>query len=334
MATITNNVIELSRLSCEGHADVLFACTKYDGNNLSLQVSDGKSNSWQGISSKEELEIMAEESSMPLIEYLEETVKALSHEDLEFMYSAELSESGMLRLTWKKQLSGGVRFKLGSMDLSPSDFQATNRFLLDYSIDRMQSLFQKVSKLDRECSRLENERRTALNLVQKYSSIKDETEKDLYGKFKLILNEKKSKIRKLIELKDHLTDQNEEMKRVIWNAKSTAQPIKGESLVAVVEEQDKKGTSSDSHPQSSAHKPETLMKSLLCDAGSCRPPSPPPVKKQRLMMVSEKGKIEIPHPPPLSSTCTKAKLQPQNNSKDHKNVNDSDVSMDELIDMI
>ncbi len=73
---------------------------------------------------KEQLETLAEESDMPASEYVQETLKALRHDsgDL-FVYSAECSESGQLHLTWKKQLAGGVRFKLGSVDLDPCDPQ-------------------------------------------------------------------------------------------------------------------------------------------------------------------------------------------------------------------
>ncbi len=336
MATPTTTS-KVSRLSCEGYADSIFIWTECNGNHLSLKASDGK-NTWQGTLGQEQLEELAGESRMPIVEYLQETVKALSHDNMgdpAFVYSAEHSESsGVLHLTWKKQLSGGVKFQLGSMDLDPCDSQATNCFLLNYCVDRMQDLFRKVEKLDGECDRLITERGDALEMLQKCAALKDETEKDLYGKFKLILNGKKSKIRKLIDSKDHLADQNEEMRRSLWNSKSNMQPTKSEST--------SKDPSENYHHQTdvpvvvrpalSAAKPGTSVKSLLCDdAGSCRPPSPPPIKKPRLTKLSEKDKLVIPHPPHLSSPCSKAKFD---KSGVRKKDSEMSVDADELLNMI
>lgn len=324
--------IEVSRLICEGYPDSLFAWTKYEGGRLNLQVSDGKSKSWKGTCSQEHLEAMAEESNMSLQEYVDESVRALSHcqdEDLVFICSAECSESGMLCLTWKKELSDGVRFRLGSVELVPSDVPTTSRCLLDYCVDKMPELLQKVINSEKECSRLERERKSALDLLEKCTTLKEQAEKELYGKFKLVLNEKKSKIRKLMEIKEHLTEQNEEMQRIIWDLKSAAQSSEErqnspEDALATREAPAIPG------PAARVHKTNNTMRSLLSDAGACRPPSPPPVKRQRISKPSERGKIELPHPPPLRS-----KAKPQDHSKEVKNESD-DLSIDanELLDMM
>ena len=308
--------MELSRLSCdaEGFADTLFVISRLEGDILTLKASDGK-NSWQGSLCREKMKELAEESKMSVGDYLQETMMALAghqiRRDLLFVYSNECLNSGMLSLTWKKQLADGVRFKLGSMDLKPCDSKETNLLLLNQYADDRQELLQKVEILSKKCDRLDLERENALEDFKKCSSRKDEMESDLYGKFRLILNEKKSKIRKLMEIKGHLTGQNEET----LISESVPPPTE------VEETNSKKATSS-------ATKPETSVISLLNDASSCKPLSPPPIKKQHLAAVPEKHKALIPRPPLLSSSTAK------DTCSSEKVDYDASVDASELLEMI
>jgi hypothetical protein len=165
------------------------------------------------------LEGLADTSKVPLDVFLDDTVRALSGtstDESSYAYSARSSDAG-LELTWKK-VSKGIKFQLGNIGLVPAEDRATHCFLLNHSLDCTLNLKQKIRSLEEECRRLRSERQTALDDLQASSMELDTIESELHGKFKLVLNEKKAKIRKLMESKSYLADQNE-MQRQIWETK-------------------------------------------------------------------------------------------------------------------
>lgn len=114
------------------------------------------------------------------------------------MFSVATTSSGSLQLAWKKFLpKENIRFQLGSVVLHPAPLQQTHGQLLDFAIDSMQSLRAEVTAVRAEKQRLITERASALHRLEESVSLKEELERDLYGKFKVVLNDKKAKIRKL-----------------------------------------------------------------------------------------------------------------------------------------
>ena len=327
----------LSVLEVEDSCEYLYLWTEYDGESLSLKLSDGSS-AWQGSLTKNQLRGMAEQSKMDFDAYIADTLKALTRKNMgnqSFVYSYIVSDSGSLELVWKKHLlQNNVKFQMGGVDLSPGASKTIHRSFMDYAIESQ----EQMKELKEKSERLVSERKSALDELQHRVSLKDEVEKDLLSKFKLILNEKKAKIRKLMELKSHLTDQNEEMQRQVWDMKSamthghysTTEEKNHVTSAAVVQEQ----------PQDSCSSPKagTNVESLLGDL-QCRPPSPPPAKRRQSKRVG-KGRGEIPRPPVLShdstsSSGSRLQVKPKKHvTKNERDTDEGSVDSNELLDML
>lgn len=311
----------LCRLDVEGYDEPLFVWTNFEDDSLSVKVSDGAC-TWQGTLCMDQVQELAEMSKIPVDQFLDETMKALSCKSVGgplFVCSVITTEGGIV-LTWKK-LSDGVKFQLGSINLVAAPNQSVNSLFLNHLLDYVSTLGVKIGDLEGKCRRLTDERQTALDSLQTYSTVQEVLENELYGKFKLILNEKKGKIRKLMDLKTHLTDQNEEMQRKIWDTKKTsvvpflaakAETSKNEAMdveESTVHEAPKQGN----------------VESLLCDA-AYKPPSPPPTKKRCVSKGAKKGnKIALPQPPPLSTSSA---------NKSRHTEGDMSLDSNELLDML
>lgn len=314
----------LSRLHVQERQQPLFVFTTFNEKSLSVKVSDGAC-TWQGTLCAEQLEMLAELSKMSLGSFLDETMKALSGMDEpSFVYSVMSDEAGELEFAWKK-LSDGIKFQLGSINLLPVHNQLVNGLLLNFSLDCVNSLESKIKALEEKCKRLTNERQTALDHLQTCSALRETIESELHGKFKLILNEKKAKIRKLMESKSYLVEQNEEMKRQIWDTKTGPfKSVEGE----LVKEKDERSRQTETKARSPS-KFATDVESLLCDAAS-KPPSPPPTKRRQLNRGVRKGKVEIPLPPPLDLHSNKV----QNIDANKKKNTELSLDSNELLDML
>lgn len=327
----TKLMATISRLDVEESDKPLFVWTKFDDDDsrsLTVRVSDGAC-TWQGTLCIAELQVMANNSKMPLRSFLDETAKALSRKNmggLAFVYSIRCLNGGVLELAWKKHLvSDGIKFQVGNIELIPD--KSGDCFLLNYSLGCIATLERKIEEAEENCKRSMVERQAAIDSLQACSSIQKKIEDELYGKFKLILNEKKSKIRKLMESNSHLQEQNEEMLRQVWNAKRT-----GTTTLLSDEHNTKECSTEVERMNSSKQKQGVHMESLLCDA-PCKPPSPPPpAKRHRLNnRGARKTKVELPHPPHLSSS-KKSKLQPiEHVDQDHGSMS---IDSNELLDML
>lgn len=323
MSTAT---ISISRLDIEESKKPLFIWTKFDeDDSLTVRASDGAC-TWQGTLCIEELQVLAINSKMPLSLFLDETAKALSRKNmgrLSFVYSIKHLDGGVLELVWKKHLvSDGIKFQVGNIQLILD--QSGDCFLLNYSLDCIATLECKIEEVEENCKRSVVERQVAIDSLQACASVQKKVEDELYGKFKLILNEKKSKIRKLMESNSHLQEQNEEMLRQVWNAKQ------GTTTTLLSDEHNAKDTTEVEQINLSKQKQGVHIESLLCDA-PCKPPSPPPpAKRQRLNnRGSGKTKAELPHPPHLSSI---KKQQPiEHADQDHSSMS---IDSNELLDML
>lgn len=272
-----------------GDAKALFIWTRLDESGLHLKASDGHL-TWEGEVSNERLQAMASDCKMTFHSFMEETQTALSGQqthDLMFVYSMKSLDNTGIQLAWKKLLPiDQIRFQLGTIDLFSVPDQSIHAFLLSRSIENENTLAKKIQELEDRCANLEAERRAALDELCHQCSLQEELEKSLYGKFKLILNEKKFKIRKLMEQKEHLVEQNEEMQRQVWNTKGNS------SAHTSTEKEAKECFESATMGEIAGIPPD----SLLCDTS--RPPSPPPLAKRQQI---RKSKVEIPRPPKLQT---------------------------------
>lgn len=306
----------LAKLPTEERDQPLFVWTNFSDSSLSIKVSDGV-HTWEGTLNGLQLKELAELRKMSLTPFLDETLKALTYSNTEeatYVYSARSCQAGGLEFIWKK-LCDGVKFQLGSIYLTPAGAQAINQFLLNHSLDCVHDLGQEIKELEEKCEKLTSERQRALGDLRSCSTKLDTIENELYGKFKLILNEKKAKIRKLLESKSYLMDQNEEMQRQIWETKTFQDENEQEQSTV---EASNKETPPTNHKRD--------VESLLCDAPN-KLPSPPPTKRRVLKRGTKKGKVEIPQPPALE-------LNLVNKTKNKKIDTEASLDSDELLNML
>jgi len=99
-----------------------------------------------------------------------------------------------------------MKFQLGSVSLKCCvDVGRVVSDIFEFVIKSLDSAQHQVSLVSKERDRLAEERQLALKKLSECTKIKEETEKDLYSKFVLVLNAKKEKLR---ELKANGVDDN------------------------------------------------------------------------------------------------------------------------------
>ena len=103
-----------------------------------------------------------------------------------------------LELVWKKNLAQEerVKFTLGSVLLHP---EANQPKMLRCIIEQCVALKKQLSDAKSEYASVVEDRRQLIKRLEQLVIMKEKLETDLYGKFALILNEKKAKIRQLLE---------------------------------------------------------------------------------------------------------------------------------------
>lgn len=148
------------------------------------------------------LESMAKTADMSVTEFAAQTGRALTGQSTgqeNFVYQVK-PQGTHLQFSWKKHVGDGVKFQLGSLTLSKIDDSVlVTKNIFDLAVDQMAQLKQEMSALKSDNDRLSSERKDALKLLDKCVTAKEEMEKDLFGKFAAVLNDKKAKIRQLKE---------------------------------------------------------------------------------------------------------------------------------------
>jgi DNA-repair protein XRCC4 len=71
--------------------------------------------------------------------------------------------------------------------------------ILDHAVSSTCSLQDRITQLEKDNLRLVHERKAALERLEQCTHLKEQLEREMYSKFKLVLNEKKGKIRRLLE---------------------------------------------------------------------------------------------------------------------------------------
>jgi DNA-repair protein XRCC4 len=117
-------------------------------------------------------------------------------------YSIQLVESNNLTktksLTLKKLLDGGVKVEIINLKLKHVNEPAKRvEEMFDFCISRIKLLENQVSTLQDDNKSLNKGKKDAELLLQDLVKEKNNLEYDMYSKFALILNEKKSRIREL-----------------------------------------------------------------------------------------------------------------------------------------
>ncbi|XP_033638758.1 DNA repair protein XRCC4-like [Asterias rubens] len=174
-------------------------------------------NSWEGKLSLKRLEKLAKEVNMDLQEFIEQTKKALTRQnigDLAFEYQMKPSDGSGSEFSWKKVMtSGNIKFQLGSLSLEVAeDPSEAIQELFIFTIQNAASLRENINVLEGENEKLSTERANALKRLEKCVNLHSEMEQELFSKFQVVLNDKKAKIRRL----------KQEVKDAISNAESAS----------------------------------------------------------------------------------------------------------------
>lgn len=266
-----------------------------------------------------------------------------------------MKKGGALELTWKKHiLTDNVKFLLGSVTLSPRHDEGAAT-LLDFAVSSLEQTQQDMDDLQKENTRLASERQGALSRLEKCANLQEDIEKDLFGKFKVILNEKKAKIRRLTEQLNTVSEQLKSLQELSKKVPSQA-PTKDKR-------ENKAGSDNESPNETDdemAHSPSPLateqqphtspsptptpgprIESLLGDPNE-RTISSPPVKRRKRntgMRPTSKVKgqpVELPRPPSIrktSSSQSSGKVRIRTASSESKKSEDS-MDSDDLLQLM
>ncbi|BFZ15951.1 hypothetical protein BsWGS_18990 [Bradybaena similaris] len=166
-----------------------------------LTVLDGET-VWEGTISEEDLDEQCEKLKMDFDTYVKETKAAFTQENVSNL-SFEChfkSAATSAQLSWKKILGQDVKFHLGSVTLKKCPNSAAKICeIFSHCIAQTRSLQAQVQSLESDNERLSIERQNALKRLDKCVTAKEQLEQDLYSKFALVLNSKKTRIQDLEE---------------------------------------------------------------------------------------------------------------------------------------
>ncbi|XP_031465392.1 DNA repair protein XRCC4 [Phasianus colchicus] len=188
-------------------------------------LTDGEY-AWTGTVSEAEISREAADMEMNREKYVEELKKALifgeesagkynftvsvdeENAQCHFSYERNLKDGSVsmikclnLTLNYEKNLVGEMRFRLGSLKLQKVSHPAdVVKELIGYCLDCLGGLQVKNEHLQKENERLFCDLSDVEKRLEKCVEAKEELEADLYNRFVLVLNEKKTKIRNLQKL--------------------------------------------------------------------------------------------------------------------------------------
>lgn len=323
-----------------------YLLARYDGTELSLYASDGEK-TWSGVLSKNTLKELSAATHLKETDHLQDTLTALQQgggDCAAFVYTVSTTSSGSLQLVWKRFLpEENIRFQLGSVVLHPTPSpKQTHSQLFDFAIDSTQTLRAEVSAVTTEKQRLITERASALQRLEESVSLKEELERDLYGKFKVVLNDKKAKIRMLDQQVEQLLDENAQQQQKLLEAGAGKGNEPGGTASNRVTTTGGSGSETDEEvgmptmevdaPGPSTSSTEHAAASSLLDGGE-EEGELLPVKRRRRKEASRTGQpLVIPKPPPARRKPVPSKQDSSSSSSSSSKR--ASVESDELLNML
>nr|XP_039248237.1 DNA repair protein XRCC4-like [Styela clava] len=183
-------------------------CTYFcavDSGHLQAEISDdgwsfvycltGKA--WKGKISNDDIASSASDLYQNLTQYSETAIKVFSNENCEDIVIDLIDcENDKKELCWKKITSTSVKYSLGSVILERCDSAEVDK-VLNQAFGAITKLKRELKESQNEKSKIESEKNDLACRLEDFSRLKVELEGELFTKFVLILNEKKSKIRDL-----------------------------------------------------------------------------------------------------------------------------------------
>lgn len=168
------------------------------GAGFMIVLTNGSA-AWIGEVSEEEVTKGASDTGMSRETYVDELHQALIRDERErkkTKYSFQLTADHLLY----QRVSDTASVNLGSVELQPApDPLELNREMIGQSLKRHLHLEATNSQLLQENSKLRSERNQILKELDTCVKTKNVLEKQMYSRFVMILNDKKSRIRELQE---------------------------------------------------------------------------------------------------------------------------------------
>lgn len=220
---------KVSRICLASEPDVTYflqvSWEKTVGSGFVITLTDGHS-AWTAAVSESEISQEADDMAMEKEKYGEELRRALvsgsgAADTYKFVFSKESCHFSL-----EKELKD-VSFRLGSFNLHKVTKPAeVIRELICYCLDTIAEKEAKTEHLQRENERLLRDWTNVQGRFEKCVTAKEALEADLYQRFILVLNEKKTKIRslhKLLNEVQHLEESAKAERETICSEKTTDQ---------------------------------------------------------------------------------------------------------------
>ena len=324
--------------------------TTYNGTALSMSMSDGQ-DTWEGEVTESELQDLASSSNMAPEEHLADTIRALQGDNAdgkEFVYLVTRAPSGSRRLAWKKYLSeDNIKFQLGEVTLHPvSSTQRSHFELCDYAINSISELKRQVMAMKADKQRLISERASVLRRLEECVSLKEDIERELFGKFKVVLNDKKSKIRQLGEQVELLLDENAQLQQKLKDLPLTEGKMSSKAQESSVNTKESTKVSPDTDDEmdlgasedttlGDAKTNETLeVSSCGLLVGEEEKEYSPPVKRQRRKPNASRSASGGPVAVPKLTTRKRSTRLTKENSQGSSSSKDKSMESDELLKLL
>lgn len=252
------------------------------GSGFVITLTDGQS-AWIGTVSETEISREADDMAMEKEKYVDELRKALaSGAGPGDAYKFDFSE-GDCCFSCERNLKD-VSFRLGSFNLEKAENSAeVIRELICYCLDSIAENETQKEQLQRENERLLRDWNHVESRLEKCVSAKEVLEADLYRRFVLVLNEKKSKIRSLHKL---LGEVQELEKKIECEREATASSETPATCDPAYDASTDEGSGNEAEPSVSA--PATWSKEDLL-ISSPEVPDVAPSRKRRQRMPQDLG---------------------------------------------
>ena len=204
----------LIKLETEGDYPILYLLVHDRPDVYYIEATDGQM-TWAGAYSHQTTKEVAKSAKMPERDVVMETRQALTGESQtssKYLYTTSRNTTdNSLEFVWKKHLiADNIKFTLGTIVMETQISNVLHAKMMDHAVSKIYELRAVIHDLNLEKERLLSERSAALKRLEKCIDLKDEVESDLYGKFKVVLNEKKSKIRRLMDSLNYVSTQQQE----------------------------------------------------------------------------------------------------------------------------
>ncbi|XP_035996443.1 DNA repair protein XRCC4 isoform X1 [Fundulus heteroclitus] len=303
------------------------------GLGFQLVLTDGQK-AWRGKVSEAMVNDEAEELEMPKEKYIHDLQQALTEVESSASYCFTLkpnppTSSCAVTLTYEK-MQKDISFKLGSVLLEAVKEPAeVVREVLTHTLQQGNALQRHNHKLREENQRLIQEHKRITEEVKRYAEGKEALEAELYSRFVLVLNEKKTKIRSLQEAVTNLqetscrTSDGLKNKDSVKSDRTAGQNRKEDEYGGSTDEEltEEESTAASHLPSRDSATPSPLNLRDITDVAPCRKRrfrhlgapeltvkklNPEVVQKKRTDSCAASSQLQIPQPSPDASKATSA----------------------------